>query len=124
MPEVARGPVRQETVNVVRHRAAAGQSNPSATTLTALYVVPNKYQARGRVFVCNRSAVATSYRISVQLAGATDDNKQYIAYDTAIGGNANAVTEELDLDEKDEVNVYATLATLSFSWLGTEEPLP
>ena len=124
MPEPLRSLLRQESVTVIRHRAAASQVSPSATTLTALYVVPQKYQARGRVFVANRSGVATSYRISVQLAGAADDVKQYIAYDTAIAGNANAPTEEFALDQNDEVNVYATLATLSFSWFGVEEPLP
>jgi len=124
MPEPLRSLLRQESVTVIRHRAAAGQVSPSATTLTALYVVPQKYQARGRVFVANRSAVATSYRISVQLAGVADDVKQYLAYDTAIAGNVNAATEEFALDQADEVNVYATLATLSFSWLGVEEPLP
>ena len=124
MPEPLRSLLRQESVTVIRHRAAAGQVSPSATTLTALYVVPQKYQARGRVFVANRSAVATSYRISVQLGGVADDVKQYLAYDTAIAGNANAVTEEFALDQADEVNVYATLATLSFSWFGVEEPLP
>ena len=124
MPEPLRSLLRQESVTVIRHRAAAGQVNPLATTLTVLYLVPPKYQARGRVFVTNRSAVATSYRISVQLAGVADDVKQYLAYDTAIAGNANAPTEEFALDENDEVNVYATLATLSFSWFGVEEPLP
>src|SRR3990167_5548276 len=124
MPEPLRSLLRQESVTVIRHRAAAAQANPSATTLTALYAVPQKYQARGRVFVTNRSGVATSYRISVQLAGVADDVKQYLAYDTAIAGNANAPTEEFALDQADEVNVYATLATLSFSWFGVEEPLP
>ena len=123
-PIIDRSARRAERLAVIRHRAAAAQLNPSATTLTTLYTVPVKYQAKGRVHVCNRSATATTFRISIGLAGAADDNKQYLAYDAVIAGNEDAQTVEFVADEKDVIRVYATLATLSFSFLGTEEPLP
>jgi len=71
--------------------------------------------------VCNRSATGTSFRISVAVAGAADDNKQYLFYDSAIAGNAvTTVTIGITLGATDVVRVYATLATLTFSLFGVE----
>ena len=98
------------------------QSNPSATTLTAAYTVPASTSAVvSTITVANRSATATTFRISVAVAGAVDDNKQYIAYDAEIGGNDTyTLTIGITLATTDVVRVYATLATLSFNGFGTE----
>lgn len=100
-----------------------GQSNPNATTLTTLYTVPAlKYAVISSIVVCNRSAVATSFRISVAVAGAIDDNKQYLYYDILISGNDTFVaTIGITLATTDVVRVYAALATLSFNLFGIEE---
>lgn len=99
-----------------------GQSNPSATTLTDAYTVPASTSAVvSTITVCNRSSTATSFRISVAIAGAADDNKQYLYYDVAIAGNDTfAATMGITLATTDVVRVYATLATLSFVITGTE----
>lgn len=98
------------------------QSNPSATTLTDAYTVPALTTAvLSTLTVANRSGTATSFRISVAIAGAADTNAQYLYYDIAIGGNDTfAATLGITLGPADVVRVYATLATLSFNLFGIE----
>lgn len=100
-----------------------GQSNPSATTLTDAYTVPALTRTTvSTIIVANRSAVATTLRVSVAIAGAADDPKQYIFYDIPILGNDTfAATIGATMGPGDVVRVYATLATLSFSIFGIEE---
>ncbi len=97
------------------------QVNPSATTLTDAYTCPGATSAViSTIVVANRST-ATSFRISVAVAGAADDNKQYIAYDVAIAANeTQTFTLGITLAATDKVRVYATLATLSFNVFGVE----
>jgi hypothetical protein len=99
-----------------------GQVNPSAATLTTGYTVPGATQAAvSSIVVANRSGTATAFRLSVAVAGAADDNKQYLAYDVAIGGNVTmSFTIGATLGAADVVRVYATLATLAFSIFGSE----
>ena len=99
-----------------------GQVSPAATTLTTLYTVPaNTRTAASSVVVANRSATATSFRISIAVGGVADDNKQYLYYDTPIAGNDTFVaTIGISLAAGDVVRVYATLATLSFNLFGIE----
>jgi hypothetical protein len=103
-------------------RKVLGQSNPLATTLTDLYTVPAATQAIcSTLTICNRSGTGTAFRVSVAIAGAVDDNKQYIAYDASIAGNTFVtVTIGITLGATDVVRVYATLATLSFQLFGVE----
>lgn len=100
-----------------------GQSNPVATTLTDAYTVPALTTTTvSTIVVANRSAVGTSFRISVAVAGAADNNAQYLYYDVPIGGNDTfAATLGVTLGIADVVRVYATLATLSFNIFGIEE---
>ena len=98
------------------------QSNPVAATLTDAYTVPAATSTTvSSVVVANRSAVATTFRISVAVAGAADAAQQYLYYDMAISGNDTFVaTIGISLAATDVVRVYATLATLSFSIFGVE----
>jgi hypothetical protein len=98
------------------------QTNPGAASLTDSYTVPGATHAViSSVVVCNRSATATSFRVSVAVAGAGDDNKQYLYYDVAINGNDTFVaTLGITLGAADVIRVYATLATLSFNIFGDE----
>jgi hypothetical protein len=98
-----------------------GQSNPSATTLTTAYTVPGATVAIiSSIVIANRST-ATSFRISVAVAGAADSNEQYIAYDVAIAANeTQTLTLGITLGAADVIRVYATLATLSFNIFGVE----
>ncbi len=99
-----------------------GQQNPGAASLTPIYTVPASTEAIiSSVLIANRSATATSFRLSIAVAGAADSDEQYIAYDIPIDGNdAVDYTCGLTLAATDEVRVYATDATLSFSVFGQE----
>jgi hypothetical protein len=100
-----------------------GQSNPAATTPTALYTVPaSTVTTVSTIIVSNRSADATSFRVSVAVEGAGADDKQYLFYDIAIAGNDTfAATLGITLGATDVVTVYATAATLSFNLFGIED---
>lgn len=99
-----------------------GQSNPGAASLTTLYTVPGATSVVGStIVVANRSGTATTFRASVAVAGAADDNKQYLYFDVTISGNNTfTATLGITLAATDVVRVYATLATLSFTLFGTE----
>ena len=99
-----------------------GQSKPGAASLTALYTVPALTQAlSSTITVCNQSATATAFRVSVAPAGAADSPSQYIWFDVPISGfDTFAATIGVTLGAGDVVRVYNTLATLSFSLFGVE----
>lgn len=99
-----------------------GQSKPSAATLTAAYTVPALTTATvSTITVCNQSASATTFRISVAVAGAADTAAQYLYYDVTISGNDTfATTIGISLGAGDVIRVYNTLATLSFNIFGVE----
>ena len=99
-----------------------GQSDPSAATLTDAYTVPALTEAVvSSVTVTNRSASATSFRLSIAVAGAADSDEQYIVYDAPIRGNETiSLTLGVTLATTDKFRVLATLATLSFNIFGVE----
>jgi len=99
-----------------------GQSSPTATTETALYTVPAATSAvASSVIVCNRSAVLSTFRISIAIAGATTAPKDYIYYDLPIGANDTFIaTIGVTLAATDEVRVYSSNTNLSFSLYGSQ----
>jgi hypothetical protein len=99
-----------------------GQSSPAATTETALYTVPAATSAvASSVIVCNRSAVLSTFRISIAIGGAATTNKDYIYYDLPIGANDTFIaTIGVTLATTDVVRVYASNTNLSFSLYGSE----
>jgi hypothetical protein len=99
-----------------------GQSNPAATTSTALYTVPASTEAvLSTIMVCNQAATQATFRVSVSVAGAALTDKEYIAYDSAVAGNGFvALTIGITLAATDVVRVYASTADISFSAFGSE----
>lgn len=99
-----------------------GQSNPSATTLTALYTVPASTEAVvSSVWAANRSATASDVRIAVAPAGASDSNEHYIVYDFELPGNESlALVTGITLEATDVIRVYTANATVSFNAFGSE----
>lgn len=97
-----------------------GQAAPSATTETTLYTAAAQAVA-STILVCNRSASPATFRVSVAVAGAATENKQYIYYDIAVSGNDTfAATIGITLGATDVVRVYGSTATLSFTLFGQE----
>jgi hypothetical protein len=99
-----------------------GQSNPSATTLTALYTVPSSTSAVcSTLSICNTGSAQTTYRVAVRPAGATISTSHYLAYDVQISGNDSIMlTLGLSLATTDVVSVYAGTANVAFSLFGSE----
>ena len=99
-----------------------GQSNPAATTSTALYTVPALTQAIiSTLTVCNQAATDATFRVSVSVNGATLSAKEYIAYQVVVPGSGFiTLTLGVSLGAADVVRVYASSANLSFSAFGTE----
>lgn len=97
-----------------------GQLNPSAASLETLVTVPaGKAVVCSSLVICNRSAVATSFRVAVRVGGAAISDEHYLYYDIPIAGNTTfAATLGITLAAADVVSVYATLATLSFNLFG------
>ena len=99
-----------------------GQSAPAATTTTTLYTVPNLNQTTvSSLVICNRTGGSLSYRVSVHVAGATTDNKQYLYYDKTLAANETfSAVLGLTLNQSDVVKVYASNTGLSFNMFGVE----
>jgi hypothetical protein len=99
-----------------------GQSAPSATTPTDLYTVPGSTSAiASTLFVTNRGATATTFRVSVAVGGGATANKDYLYYDISIPSNDTlAVTAGITLATTDVVRVYAGNSNLSFTLFGSE----
>lgn len=99
-----------------------GQLNPGATTLTTLYTVPAATQTVcSSLVVCNQANAGRTFRISVRVAGAADNAKQYLFYDTAVAANAsNTYVLGISLAATDVVSVYASNTDLSFNLFGQE----
>jgi hypothetical protein len=105
-----------ETIKVL------GQLSPAATTLTDLYTVPASTSVVvSSIVACNRDTSKGSFRVSVAVAGATDDPKQYLFYDVEVKAvDAIVATIGITLGAADVVRVYASSANFSFNLFGTE----
>lgn len=96
-----------------------GQSAPSAATLTDIYTASEQTVVT-TMWVANRSATPTTFRVSVAPAGAGDAVSQYIYYDLPIPGNDTFEFGPIGLENTDVIRVYATLATVTFIVSGLE----
>ena len=99
-----------------------GQLDPSATTTTTLYTVPNLNQTTvSSINVCNRTSGALTFRLRVHVAGAGADNKQFIYYDKSVSATDTfSAVLGLTLNQSDVVKVYASSTGLSFNMFGVE----
>ena len=101
-------------------RGPLGQSAPLATTLTDIYTAPAAKQTTGRVIVTNRGNNPATFRISVAVNGAADADEQYITWDKSIAGNDTGSTVAFFVGNDDVVRVFASNASLSFTFFGIE----
>lgn len=99
-----------------------GQLDGAATTQEVLYTVPDLAQTTTSTLrITNRTASSITYRIRIKVGGAGDDDKQFIAYDTALSANASAsLILGLTLGQDDVVAVFASATGLSWSLFGVE----
>ena len=99
-----------------------GQVDTAATTVTTLYTVPNLTQTTISSFVaCNRTGSAITCRLSVHVAGASADDKQYLFYDKSVAANDTlTVVIGMTLGQTDVLKVYASAVNMSFNLFGVE----
>jgi len=99
-----------------------GQVNPSATTNTDVYTVPAASSAVvSTISITSLDASSQTFRIAFRKAGASIDNKQYLAYNTTIAALDTVVlTLGITLAATDVITVYASNANLVFQVFGSE----
>lgn len=99
-----------------------GQVDTAATTVTTLYTVPNLTQTTISSFVaCNRTGSAITFRLSVHVAGASADDKQYLFYDKSVAANDTLTAViGITLGQTDVMKVYASAVNMSFNLFGCE----
>lgn len=99
-----------------------GQVAPAAGAETTLATVPalNAFIV-STLTVCNRGAVAATFRVAVVEDGAVTANKNWIYFDAAIGAKVTvAITIGMTVNAADVIRVQASTADLSFTAFGTE----
>lgn len=100
-----------------------GQTVPSANaTWTQIYAVGSGKQAIcSSLTVANLTADDILYRVRVRVAGAAENNKQILVYDTAAaGGVSQALQLSMTLGTGDIVEVYAASTSIAFNLFGSE----
>lgn len=99
-----------------------GQLAPEINTLSTLYTVPaNSKAVVSTIKVCNREEADTTFRISIAVAGAADDVKQYLYYDVPLEANDTySATEGWALGAGDVIRALASSTKVSFTVFGIE----
>lgn len=98
------------------------QLAPSATTLTDVYTVPSSTSAViSSIQITNRGGTDTTFRLAKAIAGAANDNKQYLYYDQPISANSTfEITMGLTMAATDVLRIYAGNGNLSVNVNGVE----
>ena len=99
-----------------------GQVDTAATTVTTLYTVPDEAVTTiSSIVVANRTGSAITFRLSVHVAGASADDKQYLYYDKSVAANDSlAIVIGITLNQTDVLKVYASAVDMSFNVFGVE----
>jgi len=99
-----------------------GQLDPSATTTTVLYTAPNLAQTTvSSLVICNRSGSAITFRVSVHVANASADDKQFLFFDESLAATTTrTVVIGMCLSQSDVLKVYVSAANVSFNLFGVE----
>ena len=99
-----------------------GQVDPAATTTTVLYTVPDMTQTTvSSIVAANRTGSAITFRLSVHVAGAGADDKQYIYYDKSVAANDSlSIVIGITLNQTDVLKVYTSAVDMSFNVFGCE----
>ena len=101
-----------------------GQAIPTAATLTALYTVPVSASAvLSSLVACNQATIQGRFRVSIAVAGAPDEAKQYLYYDEPVDGNDTFVaTLDIGLATTDVVRVQSDNGEVVFQAFGVQIP--
>jgi hypothetical protein len=112
------------TVNVAVNETyrVLGQVSPTANTLTPAFTVPSSTSVQiSSIVVCNTNNTSTTFRVSIQVAGASDNIKQYLYYDLPISDNDTFVaTIDITMAATDILAVQAGMSGVVFNIFGVE----
>tara|TARA_R100000935_G_C2683751_1_gene103758 strand:- start:82 stop:420 length:339 start_codon:yes stop_codon:yes gene_type:complete len=99
-----------------------GQVDPAATTITVLYTVPDMTQTTvSSIVAANRTGSAITFRLSVHVAGATANDKQFIYYDKSVAANDSLpIVIGITLNQTDVLKVFTSAVDMSFNIFGCE----
>ena len=99
-----------------------GQLDPAATTTTVLSYVPDMTQTTiSSIVASNRTGSAITFRLSVHVAGAGADDKQFLYYDKSVAANDSlAIVIGITLNQTDVLKVYTSAVDMSFNVFGCE----
>ena len=99
-----------------------GQVDTAATTVTTLYTVPDATVTTiSSIVVANRTGSAITFRLSVHVAGASANDKQYLYYDKSVAANDSlTIVIGITLNQTDVLKVYASAVDMSFNVFGVE----
>ena len=99
-----------------------GQSNPTANVLTTLYITPAATSTTvSSITVCNQAGTFANFSVSVAVAGAADNAKQYVYYQLVIDGNDTFIaTVGFTLAATAVVRVEASSSNISFCLFGVQ----
>ena len=99
-----------------------GQVDTAATTVTTLYTVPSETVTTiSSIVAANRTGSAITFRLSVHVAGASADDKQYLYYDKSVAANDSfTIVIGITLNQTDVLKVYASAVNMSFNVFGVE----
>ena len=92
-----------------------GQLDPSATTVTTLYTVPDMTQTTiSSIVAANRTGSAITFRLRA-------DDKQYLYYDKSVAANDSLpIVIGITLNQADVLKVYTSAVNMSFNVFGCE----
>ena len=98
-----------------------GQLQPSASTLSSLYVVPsNLTVAISQLQVCNLTSNSDTWSVSIAPLGAVDDPSQYLYYSLIIDANDSFMAWfNFTLNGTDVIRCQSASGNISFSVFGT-----
>jgi hypothetical protein len=93
------------------------------STLYDVYTVPALTRATiSTIVVANRTGASVTFRVSIAVAGAADDVKQYLYYDIPIPANDTfAATIGATVGPADVVRCYGSSTGISVNLFGIEE---
>ena len=99
-----------------------GQVALPATARTVFYTVPAATQAVcSSIEICNRTNGNLTYRLGVAVAGAADDAKQYIAFDSLLLKNSTTIlTIGQAMGAGDQLFGFASAVGITMQASGTE----
>ncbi len=101
-----------------------GQLFPANTTLADIYTAPALTNTTvASLIITNTTGNARTFRISIAIGGAADNNKQYLYYDLPIDANDTFIaTIGVTLSAGDKIRVKSDLGnTLAFNVVGIEQ---